>query len=168
MSQTAAKADEVNPGISAPLLEPMSLLGAAMTSANAHIAYVTNNTEGALPHFEALGIGPWKTLEMPLEGNVLRVSFAYMTGRMFEIVEPRSDAQPHFPRPVGNDLAIALHHVGAHIDVDSQLIVDAATTAGLACHRITREAGDIVFVDTRKLLGHWLEVLCFANARYRT
>jgi Glyoxalase/Bleomycin resistance protein/Dioxygenase superfamily len=150
--------------------EPTTILGSAMTS-QVHLAYITNDTDGSIRHFEALGIGPWNSCDIqrqpisgPSAGSAIRASFARMAGRMFEIVEPMSDAPPIFSRPGGPSLAITFHHVGAFMDVEPDVVVAAAKSAGMEFHRSQGARGEIVFVDTRPTLGHWLEVLCFAQA----
>jgi hypothetical protein len=144
--------------------EPTTIIGTALASA-IHLGYLTNDTTGAVEHFEAAGIGPWKTIDVVSDERSVRGSFAFMKGRMFEVIEPLTDSPPIFPLFGSDGLEILFHHVGTFMDVDSELIVQAAQDAGMEFHRTTREQGDIVFVDTRETTGHWLEVLCFANAQ---
>jgi hypothetical protein len=148
--------------------EATSVLGLALTSPTLHLAYITNDTHHAIGRFEALGVGPWNTFDMPLKrddgtltGSTVRASFARMTGRMFEIVEPMIDLPPIFPRLPGDVPQIEFHHLGAFMDSDADAVVDAATAAGLHCHR-RGDSGEAIFVDTQGSLGHWLETLCFA------
>src|SRR5262245_2810988 len=103
--------------------EPNSILGQALTN-GVQLAYLTNDTKRAIEMFQSrLGIGPWVTREATLslldgpEGAAtecgLYASFAYMSGRMFELIEPQGRALPIFPQFDNGPLAIVPHHVGA-------------------------------------------------------
>jgi len=150
---------------------PTTAIGLGLTS-GMQLAYLTNNTQRAIEGFEgSAGIGPWVTREACLnlvdgpEGTAaqcrLLASFAYMNGRMFEIIEPVEEALPIFPLAPADALSVQPHHVGAFMD-DADTVVAEARAANLPYHRFTGGRGDIVFVDTRSVLGHWTEIPCFA------
>lgn len=153
-------------------VDPTTVLGRAMTS-GVQLAYFTNDTRTAIERFEnELGIGPWVSREAELDlidapdGTAfdcrLRASFAYMKGRMFELIEVLGDESPIFPALPDKGFAIVPHHVGAFQD-DADEVVAAAKAVGMHYYRFSGRRGDIVFVDTRRVVGHWLEALCFEN-----
>ena len=152
--------------------DPSKLLGRGITG-SVQVGYLTNDTKAAISQFEnRFGIGPWVTREATVElinrqpdaapGCILLVSFAYMKGRMIELIEPLADAPPIFPALPPDGLMIVPHHLGAYMgEVDE--VLAAAKSAGFETVSLRIPRGDIVFVDTRALLGHWLELLCFEN-----
>jgi hypothetical protein len=109
---------------------------------------------------------PFELVEGPAGakiGSIVLASFAYMSGRIFELVEPLGDALPIFPKLSAGELVVMPHHVGAYDLRGAEAVKAAAKAAGLDCYRLTHPRGDIMFVDTRAVLGHWLEVLCFES-----
>ncbi|MEF2978085.1 VOC family protein [Subtercola sp. YIM 133946] len=152
------------------LPEPLStgILQSVFASPIRHLAYITNDTVAAIEHFESIGVGSWTTFDV--RDGAVRASFSHLPGcstPWFEIVEPLVDAPPIFPLITADDPWISLHHVGAHLDVDANAASSEATEAGLSVHRSQVARGDItaevVYVDARNALGHWLEVLCPAT-----
>jgi Glyoxalase/Bleomycin resistance protein/Dioxygenase superfamily len=160
--------------------EPTNIFGSILTSATLS-AYITNDLEAAIDRFQALGMGPWSRIDGPAsDESSVRASFAFMTGQMIELIQP-SDQTPSAPpdhqdpelfdaniraekavwQPVGGDgLIIEFHHAGAFMrDVETEVILSAANEAGLETQIMRgRAPGDIVMVDTRETLGHWLKV----------
>jgi Glyoxalase/Bleomycin resistance protein/Dioxygenase superfamily len=152
---------------------PTNALGAAITS-GVQLAYITNDMDEAIGVFEdRMGIGPWVIRQAALtcdEGesetpqNIeLKAAFAYMRGRMFEIIQPVTEAPPVFTTPNSSGCVIAPHHVGAYVPDGGPEIIDAAQSSGLKTIRFRGAVGEIIFVDTRSMVGHWLEALCFPN-----
>jgi hypothetical protein len=169
-AEQASQVEDIKSRLRSESAEPTNVLGLAMTSA-VQFSYITNDTVGAISYFESLGIGPWTEIE---GAATVRVHFAFMTGRTYELVEPTREPalvedealieaeRAIFVPPAGGDLSVRFHHVGAFLPVATQTVLDAAAQADLRVRRTSNPGapGDVVFVDTRATLGHWLKVLC--------
>ncbi|UPJ48403.1 VOC family protein [Bradyrhizobium sp. 200] len=138
------------------------------------LAYVTNNMSGAISSFEqSLGITPWLTREVALQAAgpgstdmTLRASFARSGERLFEIIEAPagwSELFGGFGVDAQRGLQVVPHHIGVYAPDPEALLADARK-AGFDVLSFRVPRGDIVFVDTRRVTGMWVELLCFSPA----
>lgn len=142
----------------------------AMLMTGSQIAYVTTNTSAALDAMsDRLSICRFTSRDVTLDvidstmqasdRISVRASFATEGLREIEIVEPLDESTPVFmDRGAGQDATLRLHHIGCYVD-DLEAIVSRARQMNWSFLRARNPRVDVVFVDTRLLVGHWLEAI---------
>ena len=152
---------------------PVELIGLRF----GQMAYVTNNIDRALEELGAgLGLTEWFRTDgaefevRPGEIAVCNVALAESADIQIEIIQPVAGAtQVYESVLVGDDYQIRHHHVAYWPDSLAEFDTAKAEmhARGFAfAVESTGRYGSYFYADTRNVLGHYVECMCFAPGVY--